>query len=49
MEQLVINSEKAMEVQHLLVPLRHGFHLAILLITNDMVDIEELWDGNDSV
>ena len=39
---LVIDGPEAMEVKHLLVPLRCGFHLTVLLIADNMIDVQKL-------
>ena len=38
-DHFVVDGPEAVEVQHLLVPLRHGLHLAIVLVANAMVDV----------
>lgn len=49
MDHLVIHRPEAVEVEHLFVPSGHGLHLAIFLVTNTVVDVEELRNGNETV
>ena len=46
---LVIDGPEAMEVEHVLVPLRDGLHLAILLIADTVIDVEELRDWHEAI
>ena len=46
---LVIDGPEAMEVEHVLVPLRDGLHLAILLISDTVIDVEELRDWHEAI
>ena len=49
MNHLVIDGPEAMEVEHVLVPLRDGLHLAILLISDTVIDVEELRDWHETI
>lgn len=42
MDHLVIDRPESVEVKHLLVPTGDGLHLSIFLVTDTMIDVEEL-------
>ena len=48
-DHLVIDGPEAVEVEHLLVPGSHRLHLTVRLVSNAMVDVEELGDGENTV
>ena len=48
-DHLVIDGPKAMKIEHVLVPLRDGLHLAVLLVADTVIDVEELGDWHEAV
>ena len=49
MDHLVIDRPESVEVKHLLVPAGNGLHLAIGLVTDDVIDVKKLGDRHQSV
>lgn len=49
MDHLVIHGPEAVEVKHLLVPCGDGLHLSIWLVSNAVIDVQELGYGHKSV
>lgn len=49
MDHLIIDRPEAVEVEHLLVPLCDGLHLALLLVTDAVIDVQKFGDGHKSV
>lgn len=48
-DHLVIDRPEAVEVEHLLVPLRDRLHLTFLLVTDTMVNVQEFGDGHQAI
>ncbi len=48
-DHLVIDRPESMEVEHLLVPLSDRFHFSIWLVTDAVIDVEKLGNGNQAV
>lgn len=48
-DHLVIDRPETVEVKHLLVPLGDRLHLAILLVADAVIDVQELGDGHETV
>ena len=48
-DHFVIDGPEAMKIEHVLVPLRDGLHLAVLLVADTVIDVEELGDWHEAV
>ena len=46
---LVVDRPESVKIEHLLVPLRSGFHLTVLLVSDAMIDIKKIGHGHKSI
>jgi len=47
--KLVVNREESMPVEHLFVPIASGVHLSLGVVSDDVIEVEELGDGHETV